>query len=117
MVLKIKALLLQAGLDPRPWVPQMLASSAVISGLTPASLYYYRLVKNAGGSHISDAANFARSVRLSVKHVRLRRFTSSATLNVRVVGTGGFRQELQGTDPLSMITVLTGAWMKVLVLK
>ncbi len=76
--------------------------SGAISGLTPASLYYYRLeAKNAGGSHISDAANFA-TIGAPIGETRAPSDVSpsSATLNVRVVGTGGFRQELQGTDPL-----------------
>ena len=76
--------------------------SGNITGLTASTLYYFRFeAKNGGGSHVSDVMSFA-TVGAPLGETKAPSDVSptSATLNVKITGTGGFRQELQGTDPL-----------------
>ncbi len=73
-----------------------------ITGLDSASLYYFRFkAANNGGTHISDAKTFATiGAPLGETKPPSDVAPTSATLRMKVTGTGGFRQELPGTDPL-----------------
>ena len=73
-----------------------------ITGLTAETLYYFRFkAANNGGSHISEAQSFAT---IGAPDGETKPPSdvapTSATLRMKVTGTGGFRQELPGTDPV-----------------